>query len=173
MMNTNIHTLKIKVLESCPNKESVIDYYQNFANKIQYKGDCGIDIIFPQDTIFVTNTVTKCNMGIACEFIPAQSSESGPFMLVPRSSIVNTPLTLANSIGIFDSGYRGPVIAALRCNIDRRHSDTIEKFEYHTKIGERLVQIISPDMKPIQVLLVENLSDTSRGANGFGSTNNK
>lgn len=172
-MNTNIHILKVKILEDCPNKEFVTNYYQNIVNKIPHRGDCGVDIIFPQDMNFITNTVTKCNMGIACEFIPSNTTESGPFMMVSRSSIVNTPLTLANSVGIFDPEYRGPVIAALRCNIDRRHSSTIEKFEYQSKMGERLVQIISPDMKPIQVVLVDYLTETTRGANGFGSTNNK
>ena len=174
----SVHLLRIQIRPDCPNEEFVTNYYRNIVNKISYKGDCGVDIIFPDDVTFSTNTVTKCNMGIACEFIPnaclyPESTEFGPFMLVPRSSIVATPLTLANSIGIFDPEYRGAVIAALRCNIDRDHKSTIDEFEYSVKKGTRLVQIIAPDMKPIKIELVEKLTETNRGANGFGSTNNK
>ena len=115
-------------------------------------------------------------MGIACEFVPNSPSpytgESGAFDLVPRSSIANTPLSLANSIGIFDPQYRGEVIAALRCHLDRDHPSTIDDFKYEVKKGTRLVQIVAPDRKPIQVELVEELGSTERGSGGFGSTNN-
>ena len=34
------------------------------------------------------------------------------YYLYPRSSISKTPLILANSVGIIDSGYRGNIKAA-------------------------------------------------------------
>lgn len=172
----SIHVLRVKIEPDCPNKDYVTTYYQNVVNNVKHKRDCGVDIIFPQDVKFLTNKVTKCNMGIACEFIPADAvyeTDTGPFMLVPRSSIVGTPLSLANSIGIFDPEYRGPIIAAFRCNIDRSHQSTVDNFEYDVTQGTRLVQIISCDMKPIKVEIVQKLSDTERGSNGFGSTNSK
>ena len=172
-----MHCLKIKILDDCPDKEFVQKFYQTKANAIQYKKDCGIDIIFPTDVEFLTNKVTKCNMGISCEFIPSTESESspetesGPFDLVPRSSIAATPLMLANSIGIFDPEYRGPLIAAFRCFVDRDHQSTVDDFIYRAKKGDRLVQVVAPDRKPIKVEVVEKLTETARGSNGFGSTN--
>ncbi|AYV85378.1 MAG: deoxyuridine 5'-triphosphate nucleotidohydrolase [Satyrvirus sp.] len=175
----NFNLLKIKILDSCPNKEFVRQFYQDkisstdspsATNKIKsYRGDCGIDLIFPEDRILDVNKVTKCGMGIACEFIPAHCCGSGAFDLVPRSSISNTPLMLANSIGIFDPEYRGEVIAAIRCCSD---NESAPKFLHYTVTkGTRLVQIVAPDRKPIKLELVNELSKTERGSNGFGSTN--
>ena len=168
-----MHKLKIKILDSCPNKEFVHKFYQDKVNKISYENDCGVDIIFPSNEKFQTDQVKKCHMGIACEFVPRNQTESGPFMLIGRSSIANTPLMLTNAVGIFDPQYRGEVIAALRCFVDKSHPTTINDFFYETKMGDRLVQIIAFDGKPIQVELVENLTETNRGSNGFGSTNKK
>jgi len=166
-----MHLLKIKILDDCPNIEFVRKFYQEKVNKISYENDCGVDIIFPEDEIFPTNKVIKCDMKIACEFIPCGQAKSGPFMLVGRSSISNTPLMLANAVGIFDPQYRGPVIAAFRCSIDRDHPSTINESFYNAHIGDRLVQIVAFDGKPIKVELVTNLTETKRGSNSFGSTN--
>ena len=81
----------------------------------------------------------------------------------PRSSISKTPLLLANSVGIIDSGYRGQIIGAFR-NL------SIEpyKVEQYT----RLLQICAPDLRPFTVELVDNtfFEETLRGEGGFGST---
>lgn len=163
-----MHLLKIKILEDCPNKEYVEEFYKN---KVNYSNDCGVDIIFPEDTVFVTNKVTKCNMGISCEFIQSEQLLSGPYQLIGRSSIANTPLILTNAIGIFDPQYRGPVIAAFRCFVDRDYPSTINDGVYSVKKGFRLVQIVAFDGNPIRIELVSELTDTERGSNGFGSTN--
>ena len=36
--------------------------------------------------------------------------------------------------------------------------------------GTRLFQICSPDLSPIRVVIVNELTETSRGEGGFGST---
>ena len=168
-----MHILKIKILDNCPNKDYVRDFYQNKVDKVTYNNDSGIDLIFPSDQVFMTNRVKKCELGIACEFIPSGELESGAFDLVARSSIVGTPLMLANAVGIFDPGYRGEVIAAFRCFTDRDHKTTVDDFKYSVAKGTRLVQIVAPDRKPIRVVLVDELSSTDRGSNGFGSTNSR
>lgn len=164
------YTLKIKILDSCPDKEYVKNYYQNIKN-IGYVNDCGIDLIFPSDFYFATNQVTKCGLGIACELISNNDYKSKAFVLDARSSISNTPLMLANSRGIIDPGYRGEIIAAFRCFIDKNHKSTINDFCYIAKKGDRLVQIVAPDMEPIKVVLTDDLSQTDRNTNAFGSTN--
>ncbi len=168
-----MHILKIKILDNCPDKELVRDFYQNKVEKVSYNGDCGVDLIFPTDQVFITNSVVKCGMGISCEFIPEGQNVSGAFDLVARSSISATPLMLTNAVGIFDPGYRGEVIAAFRCFMDRDHKNTIDDFKYVVKKGTRLVQIVAPDRKPIAVVLVDELSQTDRGNAGFGSTDSK
>jgi len=88
------------------------------------------------------------------------------FYLYPRSSTgTKTPLRLANSVGIIDSGYRGPLIAAF---------DNWKKDDFDIQENQRLVQICAPDLSyPIYVILVdteEELGKTNRGSGGFGST---
>lgn len=168
-----MHTLNIKILDTCPNKDYVEKFYSEKISKLSYQGDCGIDLIFPDDVTFVNHRVTKCGLGIACEFFPNGDAVYGPYDLVPRSSIVNTPLMLANSIGIIDPGYRGEIIAAFRCFSDKNIMSTIDDFEYKVEKGTRLVQIVSPDRKPIRIILTNQLSETDRGAGGFGSTGTK
>jgi dUTP pyrophosphatase len=171
------HLLKIRISDDDTtnpfDQQFLFSYYKDKVGKIGYDRDCGVDLVMPSDMTVATNQVTKINLRIECEFIPATSTESGPFWLVPRSSIANTPLQLANSIGIFDPEYRGPVIAAVRCLVDRNHQSTMDESKFHIKKGERLFQIISPDGQPIRVEVVDTLTPTKRGAGGFGSTNNK
>ena len=81
----------------------------------------------------------------------------------PRSSVSKTPLRLANSVGIIDSGYRGNLMGAFDC-----HLPAGEK--YTANSGVRLVQICAPDLMPFLVKVVDKLDDTTRGAGGFGST---
>jgi len=88
------------------------------------------------------------------------------FYLYPRSSTgTKTPLRLANSVGIIDSGYRGPLIAAF---------DNWKQDEFLVQEGQRLVQICAPDLSyPLYIILVdkeEDLGKTLRGSGGFGST---
>ena len=40
-------------------------------------------------------------------------------------------------------------------------------------MGTRLFQICSPDLSPLKLVIVEELTETSRGEGGFGSTGNK
>lgn len=167
-----MHTLKIKISDSHTDNELLTKYYQEKVNNIGYDRDCGVDLVTPIDVIADVGKVTKINLGIECEFIPNGEELSGAFWLVPRSSIVNTPLQLANSIGIIDPEYRGNIIAAVRCMTSLDHYSTLSDEKcYKVEKGTRLFQIVSPDGKPIKVELVSELTPTRRGAQGFGSTN--
>jgi len=91
------------------------------------------------------------------------------YYMYPRSSTgTKTPLRLANSVGIIDSGYRGNIIAAF--NSWGSDTDMIYEVEKY----QRLVQICPPDIShPMYVRLVDDiklLGVTQRGASGFGST---
>ena len=85
------------------------------------------------------------------------------YMVVPRSSIIKTPLRMSNSVGIMDAGYRGNFMVP----IDNL-SDEDFVIEKHT----RLFQVVSSNLDNIDVELVNHLSSTTRGSGGFGSTGN-
>lgn len=87
------------------------------------------------------------------------------YFLAPRSSIWKSGVTLANSMGIIDSSYRGELMAACLPIAD----DLDVKLE----VGGRVVQILAPTMGHIAEVHyrnVEDLDKTSRGEGGFGST---
>jgi dUTP pyrophosphatase len=83
------------------------------------------------------------------------------YYLYPRSSISKTPLMMANDVGVIDAGYRGNIMAKVR-NVSQKEARVTE--------GEKLFQICSPNLKPIKIKIVKNLSSSSRGDGGFGST---
>ena len=68
---------------------------------------------------------------------------------------------MANSIGVIDSGYRGELMVP----VDNPTDD-----DYMIKPGERLFQIILPNLEEFEVEIVDELSETERGDGGFGST---
>ena len=131
---------------------NVREYYEQ--HKTFHEGDCGIDLYCPDDIIVQSGDTRTIDFGISCE-------ANSVYFLVPRSSISKTPLRMANSIGIIDKGYRGTIMAKV---------DNIKTKPFTIKKGTRLFQIVSPIMLPINISIVDKLSETSRGAGGFGST---
>lgn len=121
-----------------------------------HAGDAGLDLFTPSKIVCPAKTTTKIDLGIKCE-----PSEVKAFYLWPRSSISKTPLRLANSIGLIDSSYRGSIIAVV---------DNISNVDYTVELGERLFQIVDPSCNGITMELVDELSETTRGEGGFGST---
>ena len=64
--------------------------------------------------------------------------------------------------GVIDSDYRGEVKVLLR-NLDQ-HND------FAVKSGDRIAQLVITKITPTQLVQVDDLDDTNRGAAGFGST---
>jgi len=136
----------------------------NTAVKSSTYPDAGFDLYVPKDYLIKPGDVGKVDFKI---ITAASSSSLGTplsFFTYPRSSIYKTPLRLANSVGIIDSGYRG----TLRGMFDNRSNETYT-LEKHT----RFLQICSPNLNPIIVSIVDNIAElgtTERGQGGFGST---
>ncbi len=121
-----------------------------------HQGDAGLDLYILEDMTFLPGDTKKIKLGIICE------PEDGiAYYLFPRSSISKTPLRMANSIGLIDGGYRGEIMAVC---------DNIKNFEYKLEAGTRLFQIVASNNSPIKYELVDELSVTTRGSDGFGST---
>lgn len=119
-------------------------------------GDAGLDLFVIEQQTIEGGKTELINLGISCE-----TAEKKPFFLMPRSSISKTPIRLCNSIGLIDAGYRGEIMAAV---------DNIKQEDYTINAGQRLFQIVAMDGSPLSFELVDQLSSTSRGVGGFGST---
>jgi dUTP pyrophosphatase len=82
--------------------------------------------------------------------------------LFPRSGLATKQgITLINSIGLVDSDYRGEIIVPLV-----NHG----QFPVHIKDGDRIAQLVVIGITRADFEEVAELSGTSRGEGGFGST---
>jgi dUTP pyrophosphatase len=150
------YQLNIKV---CSSKPQVKEFYEKFSS--HHLGDSGIDLNNFNEVNIEHLKVGTIDFEIQCELIDLISNEFASYYLVPRSSIANTEFQMANSIGIIDAGYRGNIKAKVR----NFNTDTST-----FKCGS-FFQIVAPDLKPIKVKIVDELSQTTRDSGGFGSTN--
>lgn len=110
------------------------------------------------DTIDIAaGTTVKIGTGIAVE-IP-----DGYFGAVFARSGLATKRGLrpANCVGVIDADYRGEVIVALHNDSDK--TETI-------CAGDRIAQLVIMPYLPVELCEVDELHDTVRGADGFGST---
>jgi dUTP pyrophosphatase len=131
--------------------------------------DSGFDLYHPEKvSLFQSNEMLCCcDMKIKAAMYDGQQPVG--YYMYPRSSISKTPLRLANSVGIIDSGYRGNLVAKFDIIITQNSNYVIE--QHH-----RLLQICSGTLKPFRVFIVDTIEqlnkygDTERGEGGFGST---
>ena len=83
----------------------------------------------------------------------------------PRSGLaLKHNITLTNSPGTIDAGYRGEV-GVIMFN----HGPA----EFEVKRGDRIAQMVITELPEVELDLAENLSGSDRGAGGFGSTGRK
>ena len=124
--------------------------------------NAGFDLFSPEDKkVIVEEKTFFLDTQVVCSMYN-ETNDYISYYLYPRSSIIKTPLRLANSVGIIDSGYRGNIKAAFDI-----------KNDYHIEKYSRLVQICSPTLNPLFVTIVDTLEElgvTERGSGGFGST---
>lgn len=155
-----MYILEVLVDESVP--DEIKEYYSNL--EMIESTDSGVDLPVVEEIKSKPGEVSTLNFKIKCQMVnDSNSNNYYPYYLYPRSSISKTPLMMANSVGIIDKGYRGFIMAKVR-NLSPSNSD------YKIDVGTRLFQICSPDLSPIIVKVVSQLSTTSRGDGGFGST---
>ncbi|MFC8303749.1 dUTP diphosphatase [Specibacter sp. NPDC057265] len=81
----------------------------------------------------------------------------------PRSGLATKHgLTIVNSPGTVDAGYRGELSVTL-LNTDSRHSIRLSR-------GDRIAQMVIQRVERAGFVTVAELPDSVRGAGGFGST---
>ena len=80
----------------------------------------------------------------------------------PRSGLaIKSGITVLNSPGTIDADYRGEVKVIL---INLSENDFV------IKSGDRIAQLVIAKCEQMEVIEVETLSETERGAGGFGHT---
>ena len=86
-------------------------------------------------------------------------------LIYARSGLASKKgLAPANKVGVVDSDYRGEVMVALHNH--SAEAQTIEPYE-------RIAQLVIAPFLKVDFTEADALTDTERGAGGFGSTGNK
>lgn len=144
-------TLKVKKLS----KDARLPKYQT-------DGSGAFDFYLPENVFVDTCTKSvKIPLGIAVE-VP----KGYGLFIIPRSSTgLKTGLRQSNSIGLIDSDYRGE-IAVILDNLDELEAYALNK-------GERIAQGYLVKLPHVNIVEVNELSETERGTGGFGSTGTK
>ena len=120
------------------------DIYADIENDIE---------ILPHQTVMIPS-------GFAIEIPDGYAG-----FVYPRSGMASKRgLASANKVGVIDSDYRGEVIVALH-----NHSDAPATLSP----GERVAQLIIAPVFTPGFVITDELTDTSRGSGGFGSTGYK
>lgn len=179
-MTTKKNNLFIDIKSGSPDHNDKV--YMKYSQYEQnHSGDSGIDLYCLDNQVIPANSFGNViNLQVQIEMYKKRNVHNldnsftskrvpSSFWLLPRSSLAKTPLRLSNSLGLIDSSYRGNIMAKV---------DNFSNEKYEVKEGSRLFQITTPDLMSeptnfyICMNVVDDLSVTSRGDGGFGSTNN-
>ena len=123
-----------------------------------YPGDAGLDLVACEAVELGPGERALVPTGIAVA-IP----EGYAGFVVPRSGLaLRHGISLVNTPGIIDSGYRGE-LRLIAINTDRDSSFVVEA-------GMRVAQLLIVPVATLSLVEQDELSDTVRGAAGFGSS---
>jgi len=123
-----------------------------------YSGDAGLDLAACEGTTLGPGERATVPTGIAVE-IPA--GHAG--FVLPRSGLAaRHGISVVNSPGLIDSGYRGEIRVVL-LNSDRHNAFTVEP-------GMRIAQLVIAPVAVVRLVEVEELALSERGGQGFGSS---
>ena len=126
--------------------------------------DCYLDLGYmveegkeiPPVVMLAPGQKAKLGLGFASE-VPQPYAG----LVLPRSGTGSDGIHLANLVAVIDRDYRGEWI----CNIHNTTDDRVT-----LKHGERYFQMVIVQVYTNPLVIVDELSDTARGAGGFGST---
>ena len=126
--------------------------------KYATKGAACFDLTAIKDSYFAKHD-HACMVETGLSF---EVPEGHVMLIYARSGIASTKgLRPANCVGVIDSDYRGQVIVPIVC--DAHQSEHIQK-------GTRIAQAMIVKLPDVELVEAEELSQTERGAGGFGST---
>ena len=122
------------------------------------EGDAGLDLHAVDTVTLAPGARAAVGTGIAV----AIPSGCAGFVL-PRSGLaLRHGLSLVNTPGLIDAGYRGEIRVIL-VNHDPHASVTVAR-------GDRIAQLVVQRVETAELVEVAQLPPSPRGAGGFGST---
>jgi dUTP pyrophosphatase len=122
------------------------------------EGDAGLDLHAAETVTVEPGGRALVRTGIAVA-IPAGFAG----FVLPRSGLAfRLGITLLNTPGLIDAGYRGEV-KVLLVNHDAASPVTLER-------GDRIAQLVIQRVERAEVVVVDELPPSERGDGGFGST---
>jgi dUTP pyrophosphatase len=123
-----------------------------------YTGDAGLDLASSERVELGPGERALVGTGLAVA-IP----EGYAGFVQPRSGLAaRHGLTIVNSPGLVDSGYRGELRVVL-LNTDRTEPFVVEP-------GMRIAQLVVLPIPELELVEVDELPSTERGVRGFGSS---
>jgi dUTP pyrophosphatase len=123
-----------------------------------HEGDAGLDLYASEQAHIGPGERWSVGTGVGVE-IP----EGHAGLVLPRSGLAREHgISLVNSPGLIDSGYRGELRVLLLNN------DPAETFR--VEAGDRIAQLVLVPIALAAPLEVESLADSVRGGGGFGSS---
>lgn len=123
----------------------------------EYAAGCDLYACLDEAVTIEPSSTVLIHTGIAME-IP----EGFAGLIYARSGLASKKgLAPANKVGVVDADYRGEIMVALH-----NHSDKAATVEPK----ERIAQLVIAPFITANFIETEELSDTVRGAGGFGST---
>jgi dUTP pyrophosphatase len=138
--------LKVKLIK----EDAKLPQYAN-------PGDAGLDLFSVEEKIIKPGEFALIATGICLELPPGTEAQ-----VRPRSGLaLKHGVTVLNSPGTIDEGYRGEVKVMLI-----NHGKKEFKVEKHMRIAQMVVAPVTR----MNVIEVEEISDSVRGEGGFGST---
>lgn len=122
-----------------------------------HAGDAGLDLFSIEEKVIESGSTVLIKTGIKIEL-----PEGTEAQVRPRSGLaLKHSITVLNSPGTIDEGYRGEVGIILI-----NHGKELFKVEKGMKIAQMVIQrVVKAEIEE-----VKELSDTSRSEGGFGST---
>lgn len=123
-----------------------------------HPGDAGADLVAACDVELAPGARAMVPTGVAVALPPGYVG-----LVHPRSGLAaRVGVTVLNAPGTVDSGYRGEILVNL-INHDQTNPVKITR-------GDRIAQLIVQRVEQAEFHLVQELTDTDRGAGGHGST---
>ena len=123
-----------------------------------YDGDAGLDLAACEHVELGPGERGVVGTGVALAIPDGYAG-----LVLPRSGLAaKHGLTIVNSPGLIDAGYRGEVKVIL-LNTDAHERLTIEP-------GMRIAQLVLVEAAGVRLLEVDELSQSERGSGGFGSS---
>lgn len=121
-------------------------------------GDAGLDLYAARTVTLAPGERAAIPTGLAVAIPPGFAG-----FVLPRSGLaLRHGVGIVNAPGLIDAGYRGE-LQVLAINHDPHAPVTLER-------GERIAQLVVQRVEHAEIVEVDELPSSKRGAGGFGST---